>query len=356
MVMAVTMGSGSTAMFAAAGAALVLFVLGYALHPLWRARPALGAGLGAGLALATLALYLGLGTPRALEAEQRRAPKTLADAVTQLEAELDRDPNQIEGWRLLASAYTAEGLAVKARDAYARALKLAPDNPDLLAEAAEARALATRERRFDEDAVRMLEHALEQQPMHQRARWFLGIAQRQSDRPGDAAKTWEPLLAVVQPGTAASLLDQINGARKDAGLEPLAPPPNPNPNPSAAAGNAATAGPGLKVRVELAPALKAKLPASASVFVLARQDGGPPMPVAVEKHPLGAFPLEVTLDDGDGPMPTMKLSQLPKVQVLARVSASGNAIPQPGDLASAPQTVASDSQDTVVVVIDRVVE
>lgn len=349
MVMAVTMGSGSTAAFAAAGAALVLFVLGYALYPLWRARPALGAGLGAALALATLALYLGLGTPRALQPEQRRAPQTLDEAVTQLEAELERDPNQIEGWRLLASAYTAQGLAVKARDAYARALKLAPDNPDLLAEAAEARALATRERRFDADAVAMLERALQQQPMHQRARWFLGIAQRQAERPADAAKTWEPLLAVVQPGTAAGLLEQINGARKDAGLEPLA-------LPAPAGAGAAAAGPGLKVRVELAPALKAKLPAGASVFVLARQDGGPPMPVAVEKHPLGAFPLEVVLDDGDGPMPTMKLSQSPKVQVLARISASGNAIPQPGDLASAPKAVASDSKDTVVVVIDRVVE
>lgn len=359
--MAVTIGSGSTAAFAAAGAALVLFVLGYALYPLWRARPALGAGLGAALALATLALYLGVGTPRALQPEQRRAPQTLAEAVTQLEAELERDPNQIEGWRLLASAYTAEGLAVKARDAYARALKLAPDNPDLLAEAAEARALATRERRFDADAVTMLEHALQQQPMHQRARWFLGIAQRQADRPADAAKTWEPLLAVVQPGTAAGLLDQINGARKDAGLEPLTLPAPAGANATASASASASAsapaaGPGLKVRVELAPALKAKLPASASVFVLARQDGGPPMPVAVEKHPLGAFPLEVVLDDGDGPMPTMKLSQSPKVQVLARISASGNAIPQPGDLASAPKSVASDDKDTVVVTIDRVVE
>lgn len=347
--MAVTMGSGSTLAFAVTGAALVLFVLGYALHPLWRARPRLGIGLAASLALATAALYLGLGTPRALKPEQRRAPQTLAEAVTQLEAELQRDPNQIEGWRLLASAYNAQGLAVKARDAYARALKLAPDNPDLLAEAAEARALATRERRFDEEATRMLEHALQQQPMHQRARWFLGIAQRQGERPADAAKTWEPLLAVVQPGTAAGLLEQINGARKDAGLEPLSPP-------APAADAAAAAGPGLKVRVELAPALKARLPAGASVFVLARQDGGPPMPVAVEKHPAGSFPLEVTLDDGDSPMPTLKLSQLPKVQVLARVSASGNAIPQKGDLASAPQTVATGGADTVVVTIDRVVE
>lgn len=350
--MAVTMGPGSTVAFALAAAALALLVLAYALRPLWRARPAAGAGLGAALALAAAALYLGLGTPRALQPEQRRAPQTLTEAVAQLEAELERDPNQIEGWRLLASAYTAEGLAVKARDAYARAVKLAPDNPDLLAEAAEARALATRERRFDADAVRMLEHAVQQQPMHQRARWFLGIAQRQADRPGDAARTWEPLLSVVQPGTAASLLEQINGARKDAGLEPLA-----LPAPTATAATAAAdAGPGLKVRVELAPALKSKLPAGASVFVIARQDGGPPMPVAVEKHALGDFPLQVTLDDGDGPMPTMKLSQLPKVQVLARISASGQAMPQAGDLTSAPQTVASDSADTVVVVIDRVVE
>ncbi|MGO4775275.1 cytochrome C biogenesis protein, partial [Lysobacter sp. 2RAB21] len=91
-------------------------------------------------------------------------------------------------------------------------------------------------------------------------------------------------------------------------------------------------------------------------FVIARQVAGPPMPVAVEKHAAGKFPLEVVLDDGDSPMPTMKLSQLEQVQVLARVSASGNAIPQPGDLASQPVSVRTDSKDQVVVVIDRVVE
>ncbi|MGO1072756.1 tetratricopeptide repeat protein [Lysobacter sp. CA199] len=339
-----------TVVFVAVGAALVVFVLGYALAPLWRSRPALGVGLGLALTIATVGLYLIVGTPNALKPEQLRAPQTLAEAVSQLEAELERDPNQIEGWRLLASAYTAEGLGAKARDAYARAVKLAPDNPDLLAEAAEARALATRERRFDAQAVSMLEHALQQQPMHQRARWFLGIAQRQAEQPAEAAKTWEPLLNVVDADTATSLLEQINGARQEAGLEALSAP---------AAGVAATAsaaGGGLKIKVELAPALKARLPANASVFVLARQVAGPPMPVAVEKHPAAALPLQVTLDDGDSPMPTMKLSQLQQVQVLARVSASGNAIPQSGDLTSQPVTVRTDGKDVVTVVIDRVVE
>lgn len=345
--MAVTMGSAPMAVFVASGAALVVFALGYALRPLWQARPLLGGGLGLALASATVALYLLVGTPNAFNPQQQREPETLAEAVSQLEAELERDPNQIEGWRLLASAYTAEGLSAKARDAYARAVKLAPDNPDLLAEAAEARALATRDRRFDADAVAMLKHAIEKQPMHQRARWFLGIAQRQAEQPAEAARTWEPLLSVVDAGTAHSLLEQINGARQEAGLEPL-PPPAPIA--------AADASGGLKIKVELSAAMKAKLPANASVFVIARQVAGPPMPVAVEKHAAGKFPLEVVLDDGDSPMPTMKLSQLEQVQVLARVSASGNAIPQPGDLASQPVSVRTDSKDQVVVIIDRVVE
>ncbi|MEH6414546.1 tetratricopeptide repeat protein [Pseudomonas sp. CGJS7] len=338
-----------TVVFALAGAALVVFVLGYALAPLWRSRPALGLGLGLALTIATVALYLLIGTPNALKPEQRRAPQTLTEAVTQLEAELERDPNQIEGWRLLASAYTAEGKSDKARDAYARAVKLAPDNPDLLAEAAEARALAARDRRFDAAAVSMLQHALQQQPMHQRARWFLGIALRQAELPAEAAKTWEPLLNVVDADTAVSLLEQINGARQEAGMPAL---PAPVANVAALAD---TAG-GLQVQVELAPALQARLPANATVFVLARQVGGPPMPVAVEKHPAAKFPLQATLDDGDSPMPTMKLSQLQQVQVLARVSASGNAIPQTGDLASQPVTVNTDSKEPVKLLIDRVVE
>ncbi|WP_064749497.1 tetratricopeptide repeat protein [Lysobacter firmicutimachus] len=331
-------------MFVAAAALLVVLGLGITLYPLWRARPLLGAGLGLALGLATLAIYLAIGAPRALDPQQSKPPQTLADAIVQLEAELQRDPRQIEGWRLLGSAYTAENQTQKARDAYARAVALAPDNPDLLAEAAEARALATDDRRFDAQAVRMLQHALKQQPMHQRARWFLGIAHRQGERPAEAAQTWEPLLGVVDAGTAASLLEQINGARQEAGLPPLPAP-------------AAAAPPGLKIKVELAPALAARVPAGASLFVLARQADGRPMPVAVEKLAATKFPMQVVLDDGDSPMPTAKLSQLERVQVLARISASGNAMPQTGDLASAPVVVqVRGNAAEIVLRIDRAIE
>ena len=325
--------------FVIAGLALAVLALGYVLRPLWRTRPVAGLGAVAGLTLATGLLYFAIGSPGALDPAQRRAPQSLDDAISQLEAELERDPNQVEGWRLLSRAYLAEGNAAQARDASVRALKLVPEDPDLLAEAAEMRALAAPERKFDDEAVAMLNRALAAQPMHQRARWFLGIAQRQAKQPAEAAKTWEPLLAIVDARTAVSLREQINAARSEAGLSPLP-----------AAVNAPD---GLKVKVSLAPALAAKLPANATLFVIARQAGGPPMPVAVEKLPARAFPVAVTLDDCDSPMPTMKLSQLDRFEVLARVSASGDATPQTGDLEAVARPAGKDS-GVIELVIDQV--
>ncbi|HZX78058.1 tetratricopeptide repeat protein [Lysobacter sp.] len=326
--------------FVAAGLVLAVLTLAYVLRPLWRTRRVAGLAVVAGLTFATGLTYFAIGTPAALDSAQRRAPETLADAISQLEAELKRDPNQIEGWRLLGRAYVAEGNTKKAADALGRALKLSPDDPDLLAETAEMRALAAPQRQFDAEGVAMLRHAIEVQPMHQRARWFLGIAQRQAKQPEEAARTWEPLLAVVDAAAAEPLRAQIDAARKEAGLAPL-----PTPAASASTG-------GLKVKVTVAPALASRVPPNASLFVIARQPGGPPMPVAAEKRAARDFPLEVTLDDGDSPMPTLKLSQLERVEVLARISASGDATPQAGDL----EAVAKPTGNTGVIelVIDTV--
>lgn len=202
------------------------------------------------------------------------------------------------------------------------------------------RALAAPERRFDAEGVAMLRHAIELQPMHQRARWFLGIAQRQASQPAEAARTWEPLLSVVDAAAAAPLRAQIDAARAEAGLSPL---------PAATAAAQTPAQGGLKVKVSVAPELAAKIPPNATLFVIARQAGGPPMPVAVEKLPAAGFPREVVLDDGDSPMPTMKLSQLEAVDVLARISASGDAMPKSGDLeAKAKPSKASGAIELVI--------
>ncbi|WP_396617197.1 tetratricopeptide repeat protein [Lysobacter soli] len=329
--------------FVIAGLVLAVLTLAYVLRPLWRTRRVAGIAVIAGLTLATAMTYFAIGTPAALDPAQREMPRTLEDAIVKLEGELQRDPNQVEGWRLLARAYIAQGNAAKASDALAHAVKLAPDDPDLLAEGAEMRALAAPERHFDAEGIAMLRHAIELQPMHQRARWFLGIAQRQASQPAEAARTWEPLLSVVDAAAAAPLRAQIDAARAEAGLSPL-------PAPTAAAQTPAQGG--LKVKVSIAPELAAKIPPNATLFVIARQAGGPPMPVAVEKLPAAGFPREVVLDDGDSPMPTMKLSQLDAVDVLARVSASGDAMPKSGDLEAKGKP--SKTSGAIELVIDSV--
>jgi cytochrome c-type biogenesis protein CcmH len=325
--------------FYIAAAVLVLATLMLVTRPLWRSRAAVGAAVTASLVLATALLYLVVGTPAALDPAQRTPPTTMDAAIAQLRAELERNPDQPEGWRILARAYASESRTGEALQAYAQAIERAPD-ADVLTEAAETRARGDANRRFDDKAVAMLRRALELQPAHQRARWFLGIAQRQAGRHAEAARTWEPLLAMVDAKTSATLRPQIDAARADAGLEPL---------PEAAPASEA----GLTVEVALAPALAERLPPNASVFVIARATGTV-MPVAVERVPASGFPITVRLDDGDSPMPTRRLSELDRVEVLARVSARGDAMARSGDLTSAPVVVDNEAGGKLGITIDRI--
>lgn len=63
--------------------------------------------------------------------------------------------------------------------------------------------------------------------------------------------------------------------------------------------------------------------------------------------------MTVTLDDGDSPMPTRTLSSLDKVQLVARLSRSGNAMRQSDDVESTPVTVQLPTDAQVELVIGR---
>ena len=327
------------AIFIALAAGLTLAVLAVLLRPLW--RDARGVALGiAVIALASSALlYRIVGTPQALDAANLTAPETLGDAIVQLQAELARNPEQAEGWRLLGMAYQREGKPLDAREAYAKAASLAAGNADILTEAAQSRALADAKRLFDANAIALLQAALKADANHQRARWFLGIAQRQGGDNAAAAATWEPLLALVDAATAASLRKEIDAARNAAGMSPLP-----------AVTSTATS---LQVKIALDPAFAARvrLRGDASVFVIARAPDGPPMPIAVEKRSVSELPFTATLDDDDSLMPSGTLSQQREVELVARLSASGEGKRQEGDIESKPVRVALPAKAPVLLVI-----
>ena len=327
--------------FLALSALLALAVLLVLLRPLWRDARGVAVGVAVVVLASTGLLYRMVGTPPALDPANLKAPETLGDAIAQLEAELQRNPGQAEGWQLLGQAYQRDNRPAKARDAFARAVKLSPQSADLATEAAQARALADDRRLFDAEAVALLQGALQVEPEHQRARWFLGIAQRQAGDNAAAAATWEPLLARVDAATAASLRREIDNARIAAGLPPL-----PGAEPAAPAS-------GLQVKVALAPgfAERVRLRGDTSVFVIARATDGPPMPVAVEKRRVSELPFTATLDDGDSPMPAGKLSQQREVELVARLSESGEGNRQDGDIESKPVRVVLPAASPVELVI-----
>lgn len=287
------------------------------------------------LGVAGGALYLLVGTPKAADVVASEGPATLQQGVRDLEAALAREPQRADGWALLGRSELALGNLEKANQAFARAVGLAPDEVPLLVEAAQARAEADPAKRFDDVALQWLRHAQQLDPASERAGWLIGIAQRQRGQNAEAAATWEALLPRLDPAAATALREQIAIARGKAGDAP------------AQTATAATSHV-VNVTVTLGPGIdKTTLPADATVFVIARMPGGPPMPVAVQKHRLADLPLQITLDDSNSPMPTAKLSSLAEVDVFARISASGQANRQQGDIDSPTVRIKLPTKESV---------
>jgi cytochrome c-type biogenesis protein CcmH len=282
-------------------------------------------------------------------------------AVKGLAEKLAKNPDDVEGWMLLGRAYKSMERFADARDALKNAYDRAKDNIDVQVDYAEALALASPGRRLDGEARTLLDAAVKADPNHQRGLWLLGIAEYQQQRYAEAVARWEHLRSQLPPESDArgSLDRQIADARQRAGLGE-APATASVPPPPAAATAAADTPPGnaaigLAVEVSLAPALREKAPAGASVFVFARAAAGPPMPLAVQRLTVADLPAKVVLTEAMGMLPNMKLSQFPQVVVGARISASGNAKAQSGDLQKVSAPMAVETKTPIVLVIDEVV-
>ncbi|MCE2945230.1 MAG: tetratricopeptide repeat protein [Lysobacteraceae bacterium] len=343
--------ASSLPVFLAGGLALVGLSLAFVLPALWRDARRAALVLLLGLPLAAAGLYAVFGTPDALDPRNLRAPETADEAARQLERRLADEPDSLEGWVLLGRTRKAQGRDAEAAgrmeaanaafagavEAFAKARALAPGDPDLQVEAAEALSLADAGRRFGPEATALLDSALATVPGHPRGLWYRGIAALQAGDPAGAANRWEALLGTVDDATAAALRPQIDRVRAQAGLPPL---------PAEAA---APRGPGVVVRLTADPAAVARLPAGAVLFVSARDAANPQgPPVAARRIVAPTFPLELRLTDADRLMPTATLSATPRVLVSARYIASGAVDTAGADDLLAPPAEVAVSPEAVV--------
>jgi cytochrome c-type biogenesis protein CcmH len=303
--------------------------------------------------LTTASLYRLVGTPSTLDnvPAQAQTSMDVNKALDELRAHLATDPKDAQGWILLAQAETEMQQPDQARDAYDHVLQLTPNDTNAMVGWAEADAASRPDHRIDGRARDLLLQAVKLAPDNQRGLWLLGISDFQHGQYADAAATWRVLQPQLQPGSsvAQAVAQQIAQADARAGG-------NPDSAASASAPSQSndTQGPALQVKVSLAPALKAKLSTGDTLFVYARAENGPPMPLAVARLDASKLPTTVTLTDAMSMVPTMKLSTVPEVFVGARISHSGQAIAQAGDLEGNAGVVAVDSKTPVRIVIDKV--
>lgn len=298
------------------------------------------------LPLGAAGLYLLIGTPVALNGveKQPEQPLSIDQAVAELQSHLQAEPKDAQGWLLLAQTYATLRKSAEARDAYEHVLNLQPDSTVAMVGWAESDSIVRTDHRIDGRALELLQRAVQLEPDNQRGLWLLGISQFQHDRYAEAATTWRKLQPLLDPGStvAKAVAEQIAVADARAGQPPVA------------QATAAPDGPALHVQVSLAPKLKDQLHVGQTLFVYARAEQGPPMPLAVARLDASTLPATVTLTDAMGMTPQLKLSSAARVFVGARISSSGQAIAQSGDLEGDAGVVEVSTRAPIKIEIDKV--
>ncbi len=331
-------------------AAFVLLVAagGYA----WKGSPSLALNPVPAQTVAAAAAEQGA---RAKELPGGMDPEQFEQAVDGLRKRLENERDNAEGWAVLARSYMVLGRADDAVAAFDRASTLAPKDAGLLAD--HANVIAQREGMpAGGRAVALLDKALAIDARQPKALALAGIAAFERQDYAVAVSRWEAALEVMPDHPfAAQMRDGIVQARQAmsalGGAVASAPSP---PQATAAGATTAAVGGVVEGRVTLAPALAAKASPDDTVFVFARAAQGPRMPLAIVRKQVKDLPFDFKLDDTMAMSPQTKLSSVPQVIVGARVSKSGNAIAQAGDLQGLSKPVVVGAKG-LAIVIDEVV-
>ncbi|MBL0730983.1 c-type cytochrome biogenesis protein CcmI [Piscinibacter sp. HJYY11] len=311
------------------------------------------------LPLAAAGMYAWRGSPQALDPLVVRAPeqKDVEKMVADLAARMEKNPDP-RGFVVLARSYRAMGRLPDAEAAFNRIGPALQENATLLAEYADV--LATRAMgNFDGKPMEVLNQALKLEPENPMAMSLAATAAYNRNDLATALKYWEQLLRIIPPDSddARWLTEAIAKTREQmAGVGGSKAPAAATAAATAATNKpplAAVAGAGVSGRVSLAPALASKVQPGDTVFIFARNPQGPRMPLAVQRTQVSALPFSFKLDDSLAMSPEAKISGASEVRIEARVSRSGNATPQSGDLIGASATVKPGASG-VEVVIDQV--
>lgn len=310
-------------------------------EPLPVARPqwTLAIAVGVLVPLITISAYLLLGTPVALDMDSATAqtqegghdlsPQRLAKMIDSVNERLRSNPDDIEGWVMLAKTAQAIGRFDESVRAYREVIRRVPPDAQLLADFADTLAMANG-RTLEGEPQQLIEQALSVDPRNVKALALGGTVAYQKGDYSKAATLWRRILEIAPPESefALRIKESVGDAESRAGIKSLP------------AGSAKSAGvekrgpPGdakLAGRLTLDLSVAKSVAPGDTVFIFARAATGPKMPLAIVRMMVKDLPTAFELTDAMAMSPGMSISKYPDLIVGARVSKSGNAIPQTGD-------------------------
>ncbi len=271
------------------------------------------------------------------------------EIVTKLVARLEKQPNDLQGWRMLARSYAVMGDYAKTVQTYNKIMARFGDQPDVLSDYAEFLAQSN-QGKFIGLPTQLLKTALDVDSKHIKALWLAGLAAMERLDYEAAVKHWQVVL-VQLPADETKIKKVLEGQIAKAqehiqGSSPAAPIAKQSPDVKKVSK--------IEVQVNLAPDLQDKLKPNDTLFIYARATTGSPMPLAILRKSASELPITVTLDDSMAMMRDKNLSSVQEVTIMARISSSGGARLQSGDLVGEVTPVVLSQQDKVEVTINRI--
>lgn len=272
------------------------------------------------------------------------------ELIERLQKRLEDDPDNVQNWYLLAGTAVQQTDYDEAVRAYGKVLELQPDAPNVMAELAQAlflragNTITPEVRRYTNDALQL-------DPNMPTALGLAGIDAFQSGRYTDAIDSWKKAVAQLDPSSSASQVLSEGIARAQLALEQHG---GNRVTSSTEDTETKAAAVSLRARVTLGEDVTAE--PGDTVFVYARAWQGPKMPLAIQKITVADLPKTITLDESMAMAPGMDLGSFPQVELVARISKSGSAVPEPGDwqVAVGPIIVAEQEKRVALKITEQV--
>jgi cytochrome c-type biogenesis protein CcmH len=257
----------------------------------------------------------------------------IASLLGPLAAKLKQNPDDANGWALLARSYVEIGQHASAFESFEKAIQLIPDDPQLLADYADAMALV-HGHEFKGKPDALIQKALAINPDHEKALLLAATSAFNQGNYQEAINHWTHLQEILPMGSpiVAEVSASIAEAHQLAGNGNITLPiKKVNQNKRFVAE--------ISGVVRVSADLSSQVSPEDTLFIFAKAVNGPPMPIAAVKAAGVRLPYVYHLNDSNVLNPEQKLSSVKEVVVIARLSKDGDAIPKAGDLQGSSQVI-----------------